>query len=66
MEQKAHEKLRDWLRSEGRKKSWLAQQAQVRPGTVTAWVSGESKPSRVHRGRIEELTGGWIRQEQWS
>ncbi len=57
-------RLRDWLKSEGRKNLWLADQVRVHKSTVTAWLAGQRSPTPQARIVLGSVTGldlmeGW-------
>lgn len=58
-------KLRAWLRREGRRHSWLAEQCHVNPATLTRWLQGKAMPQPVYRTALEEITGGDVAASDW-
>lgn len=65
MDKKANEKLREWLKAEGRKSLWLASKLHVNANAVSSWLTGRNKPQMGFRLVIEEITGGAIKSEEW-
>ena len=61
----APSKLRAWLRREGRRNGWLADQCQVNPATLTRWLTSKSVPQPVYRGVLERITEGAVMAEDW-
>jgi len=61
----APSKLRAWLRREGRRNGWLADQCQVNPATLTRWLTGKSVPQAIYRGDLERITEGAVMAEDW-
>ncbi len=54
---KAQAHIKEWLRSEGRKKSWLAEQVAVNPSTVSRWMKGKLVPTPQARIILSGLVG---------
>lgn len=65
MENKAHTKLKAWMKSDGRKIGWYADKIHAHPSTVSQWLSGTRKPSPVYRAAIETLTDGAVSAQEW-
>lgn len=61
----AHERLRDWLVSEGRKGGWVAEKIGVDRATFSLWLCGHRAPHHRYRGQLEALTGGAVPQDAW-
>jgi hypothetical protein len=54
---KAQSHIKEWLRTEGRRKSWLAGQLAVNPATVSRWLGGKLVPSPQARIILTGLVG---------
>ncbi len=54
---KAQNHIKDWLRAEGRRKSWLAAQVAVNPTTVSRWFSGKLTPTPQARIILSQIVG---------
>lgn len=65
MDNKANVKLREWLKSEGRKSLWIASKLHTSPPTVSTWLTGKHKPHWAFRMRIEEITEGAVNAGDW-
>lgn len=57
--------LRDWLKSGGRKVSWLADTIPVNRSHLHQWLNGNHTPRDVYRHRIAEITGGSVSVDGW-
>lgn len=56
--------LREWLSAdESRSQSWLARTLNVSQPSVSAWLTGASRPEAHHREALEALTG--IPADEW-
>lgn len=53
----AQEMLREWIRKEGRKKGWLAEQIPIGAGDLSLWLAGKQTPRMVYRIRLLDITG---------
>ena len=50
-------KIKTWLISEERNKSWLAKKCNVSPTAVKYWLDLKHTPSAKHRDMIKDITG---------
>jgi DNA-binding transcriptional regulator YdaS (Cro superfamily) len=59
-------KLSDWLAAdEERCQAWLAAKCGVKPPSVNAWMSRQSRPITYLREVIEVLTDGYVQCPDW-
>ena len=65
MEPDNHQRLAEWIMRTGRKRSWVSQQLGVTPGSVTLWCKGATKPSLTLAFRLQNLTDGEVKAEDW-
>ena len=54
---KAQAHIEQWLRTEGRRKSWLAEQVSVNPNTVSRWLKGKLVPTPQARIILSGIVG---------
>lgn len=57
MENKARYMIKDWLKIEGRKVLWLADQVQADRSTVSQWLNSSRIPHPGARARLADVTG---------
>tara|TARA_R100001594_G_C4037773_1_gene262569 strand:+ start:263 stop:430 length:168 start_codon:yes stop_codon:yes gene_type:complete len=50
-------KLKIWLLTQERNKSWLAKKCNVSPTAVKYWLELRHQPSAKHRQMIADITG---------
>jgi hypothetical protein len=55
--------IREWVRAEGRKLSWLAEQVPVHAGDLSRWLNGKQMPRAVYRVRLTDITGINVKDE---
>ena len=60
----AQDQLHAWIRMEGRKIGWLADQVGVNRSTLSLWLNGHQTPHPAFRKRVEEITG--VDADAWS
>ena len=58
-------RLKAWIMDGGRKSRWVATQLGVSEVTLSKWLTSRIMPSSFYRDRIEFLTVGAIRSEDW-
>lgn len=63
--QTASEMLRKWLRDEGRKAGWVADQLSVNAATVSRWMNDHKAPHKWHREKLDNLTNGAVPAGAW-
>lgn len=67
----AGEKLKEWLKAEGRKQSWVVDQINDKIGTSYAtstfscWIRGHRVPDDTVKRQIENITQGDVTAESW-
>lgn len=59
------QKLRAWLKDRGMKQNHFAEKVGVTQERVCKWLAGKSAPIPHFRQRVEELTGGEVKAEDW-
>jgi len=57
--------LDQWLRHEGRKGSWIADQLGVTDAMVSKWRRGHVLPIMPYRADIERITRGAVPVSVW-
>jgi len=57
MDSTPQEKLRLWLKTEGRKSMWLADRVPISPKTISSWLTGRGIPTPPSRARLADITG---------
>jgi len=57
-------RLRLWLVGD-RTQAWLARKLGVSRPTVYRWCQGENAPDPVRRRQIQDISGGFIHQDDW-
>lgn len=66
MEKTPNQALKDWIKSEGRKVTWLADTIPVNRSHLHQWLNGTYIPREVYRIRIAEITKGAVPVSGWS
>jgi len=64
MEKTAQNLIAAWLKSQGRKASWLAKQVPVNRTTLWVWMVGANVPKFEHRKKLAEVTGLPVANEE--
>lgn len=57
--------IKSYVQQHGIKKSWLANKIGVTNASFSRWMSGNFKPSRMARKRIEDITSGAVPETSW-
>ena len=57
--------LNNWIKLEGRKVGWLADQLGASPDAVRNWRRGNRLPIMPYRREIERITGGAVPADAW-
>ncbi len=65
MDNKAHEKLNEWLLQSGTSVTELADELIVNRATVYRWLSGDKTPNPIFRAGIEKITNGAVMKDDW-
>lgn len=55
-----------WLRQEGRRYAWLADQLGVHPSALSHWLAGRREIPVEQARRIERLSRGKVKVDAWS
>lgn len=58
-------KLREYLNNKGIKIKFFASQMGVDTSYVSNWMAGKKIPRKESMKKIEELTGGKVRPNDW-
>lgn len=61
----AVEKLQEWLTDNERSQSWLATKCGVKPPSVHAWMTRQSRPAAHLREVIAALTSDAVQYGDW-
>jgi transcriptional regulator with XRE-family HTH domain len=65
MVQKAHEKLKSWLKENHKTQTYLVDNLGVYAPSVSRWVNGKAVPIMTFRKQIETLTDGAVKASDW-